>query len=266
MAGKRLMRFPTFVTITAESNSIVQNLNLSAKLKLFIIVFLLSLQIACALHYDERGRYHVVRKGETISTIAQGYRLSSSRLSQFNGIADPKSLRAGQKLYLPDRIKKKRFKKLPIDRIIEDEMRKDQTAMQRSGKAPRARKSKIHFRWPVKGSIMSKFGIRNGRRHDGIDIDADSGAPIYAAADGVVVFEGKMRGYGKLILLKHKANFFTAYAHNSANKVKRGSKVKSGDVIAKVGKTGRATGPHLHFEIREGQKARNPLFFLPVIR
>ena len=72
-----------------------------------------------------------------------------------------------------------------------------------------------------------------------------------------------MRGYGNLVLLKHGDDFFTVYAHNSVNLVKKGKRVKRGETIAKVGRTGRATGPHLHFEVREGTKARNPLFFLP---
>jgi lipoprotein NlpD len=72
-----------------------------------------------------------------------------------------------------------------------------------------------------------------------------------------------MRGYGKLILIRHSDNMFTAYSHNRSNGVKKGQRVKQGQVIARVGRTGRASGNHLHFEIRHGQTARNPLFFLP---
>lgn len=120
------------------------------------------------------------------------------------------------------------------------------------------------FIWPTdKGIVMSGFGIRRGRRHDGIDISAKSGSKIYAAADGKVVFNGRMRGYGNLVLIRHDNNYFTAYAHNKRNIAKKGTHVKQGELIALVGRTGRSTGNHIHFEIRRGQKAMDPMDFLP---
>lgn len=134
----------------------------------------------------------------------------------------------------------------------------------RSRRRSRTTVSSQRFIWPLDNGIyMSGFGIRRGRRHDGIDIAAKGGTPIKAAADGEVVFSKRMRGYGRLVLIKHKGNYFTAYAHNRSNLVKKGKKVKRGQVIAKVGRSGRATGNHLHFEIRKGQKAMDPLRYLP---
>ena len=78
-----------------------------------------------------------------------------------------------------------------------------------------------------------------------------------------MVYSKRLRGYGNLILLKHEGDFFTVYAHNSVNLAKKGSRIRRGQVIAKVGSTGRSTGPHVHFEVREGSRPRNPLFFLP---
>jgi murein DD-endopeptidase MepM/ murein hydrolase activator NlpD len=72
-----------------------------------------------------------------------------------------------------------------------------------------------------------------------------------------------MRGYGRIIIIKHSKDFFTVYAHNKENRVRRGERVKSGEVIALVGGSGNATGYHLHFEVRKGKTIRNPLFFLP---
>jgi cytochrome c-type biogenesis protein CcmE len=133
-----------------------------------------------------------------------------------------------------------------------------------SRRRSRAVASSPHFIWPLdNGTYMSGFGVRHGRRHDGIDLAAKSGTPIKAAADGEVVFSKRMRGYGRLILIKHKDNFFTAYAHNRENLVNKGKKVKQGQVIAKVGRSGRATGNHVHFEVRKGQQAVDPLNFLP---
>lgn len=120
------------------------------------------------------------------------------------------------------------------------------------------------FVWPLDDfTFMSGFGIRRGRRHDGIDLAAKSGTSIKAAADGKVVFSGRMRGYGNLILLKHDHDYFTAYAHNRKNMVNKGKSVRQGEVVAQVGRTGRATGNHVHFEIRRGQDAMDPLNFLP---
>lgn len=134
----------------------------------------------------------------------------------------------------------------------------------RSRRRSRTTVSSPQFIWPLEKCVyMSGFGIRRGRRHDGIDLAAKSGTPIHAAADGEVVFAKRMRGYGRLVLVKHRNNYFTAYAHNRANLVKKGNKVKQGQVIAKVGRTGRATGNHLHFEIRKGQMAKDPLHYLP---
>ena len=120
------------------------------------------------------------------------------------------------------------------------------------------------FIWPVDGVLTSKFGIRGGRRHDGIDIGAPEGTEIKAAADGTVLYSGDQQtGYGNLIIIKHAQDMITVYAHNQKNLVKESDQVKRGQAIGKVGRTGRATGPHLHFEIRKRTQPRNPLFFLP---
>ena len=106
--------------------------------------------------------------------------------------------------------------------------------------------------------------MRKGRPHDGIDITAPEGAPVRAAASGRVIFSSdEIKSYGNLIIIKHEGRFSTVYAHNQKNLVKEGDFVEKGQTIAKVGRTGRATAPHLHFEVRHGKKPRNPVFFLP---
>ncbi len=119
------------------------------------------------------------------------------------------------------------------------------------------------FVWPVRGEVSSGFGERDGKPHDGIDIRAPKGTPVQASAAGEVVFAGKMSGYGNLLVIRHEQDYFTAYAHNDELEVKEGKKVTQGDLIAKVGDTGQATGYHLHFEIRQGSTPMNPLAFLP---
>ena len=117
------------------------------------------------------------------------------------------------------------------------------------------------FIWPVDGKVVSSFGTTSdGLRNDGINIAAPEGAPVRAAADGVVAYAGnELRGFGNMILIKHADNWVTAYAHNSSLLVEKGDKVKQGDIIARVGSSGNVAGPQLHFEIRNGTKAVDPV-------
>ena len=116
------------------------------------------------------------------------------------------------------------------------------------------------FVWPVSGRIISPFGASaSGERNDGINIAADRGTPIRAAADGVVTYSGnELKGYGNLVLIKHDDDYVTAYAHAERTLVNRGDKVKKGDVIAYTGETGDVTEPQLHFEIRRDTKPVDP--------
>lgn len=118
--------------------------------------------------------------------------------------------------------------------------------------------------------ISSHFGYRKkhpvhgyGRMHKGVDFAASTGTPIYSAGDGIVEFIGWKNGYGRFLLIKHNSTLSTAYAHASkfAKNIKKGSKVKQGQVIAYVGSTGHATGPHLHYEVRINGKQVNPMKF-----
>jgi len=100
--------------------------------------------------------------------------------------------------------------------------------------------------------------------HDGIDIAVPRGTPVHAAASGEVVYsDQRLSGYGKLVIIRHSGNFFTAYAHNQRNLVRRGDHVRAGDIIARAGSSGRASGPHVHFEIRRGSTPVDPLAYLP---
>ena len=121
---------------------------------------------------------------------------------------------------------------------------------------------------PVEGRHTSGFGIRvhpidhEERLHSGMDIAAPAGAPIRAAAAGQVVFSGPQSGYGNVIVVQHAEGYSTLYAHNTENLVPVGATVSQGQPIATVGDTGRATGPHLHFEIRKDGKRLDPVTFL----
>jgi len=122
-----------------------------------------------------------------------------------------------------------------------------------------------NLRWPVDaGIVSSEFGERWGKQHKGIDIAADSGEPVYAIADADVIYAGDgLRGYGNVVILRHDAQMTSLYAHNSELKVQKGDHVTQGTLISLLGNTGHSTGPHVHFEIRQGDTAVNPRTLLP---
>jgi murein DD-endopeptidase MepM/ murein hydrolase activator NlpD len=124
-----------------------------------------------------------------------------------------------------------------------------------------ALKSSSSFIWPVDGRVISKFGQgKDNTRNDGINIAAPNGAPVLAAADGVVAYAGnELKGFGNMVLLRHAGGWVTAYAHNSSMLVQKGAKVKQGQTIARVGSTGNVDKPQLHFELRQGTKAVDPM-------
>jgi murein DD-endopeptidase MepM/ murein hydrolase activator NlpD len=121
-----------------------------------------------------------------------------------------------------------------------------------------------NFVWPAQGLLSSRFGWRWGRLHQGIDIAAPVGTPIWAAGDGTVDYAGwNSGGYGNMVDILHPNGTVSRYAHLSAIYVKRGQPVNQSQVIAAMGNTGNSTGPHLHFEIRpNGRAAINPMTFL----
>jgi murein DD-endopeptidase MepM/ murein hydrolase activator NlpD len=118
------------------------------------------------------------------------------------------------------------------------------------------------FIWPVNGAVVSGFGMRWGRMHEGIDISATTGTPIWAAAAGTVIHAGWLGGYGNLVVVDHGNGLATAYAHASVILVVVGQEVAQGETVALVGSTGNSSGPHLHFEVRVNGVAVDPLLYL----
>lgn len=118
------------------------------------------------------------------------------------------------------------------------------------------------FIWPVNGAVVSGFGMRWGRMHEGIDITAPTGAPIWAAAAGTVIHAGWLGGYGNLVVVDHGNGLATAYAHASVILVALGQEVAQGETLSLVGSTGNSSGPHLHLEVRVNGLAVDPLLYL----
>jgi len=191
---------------------------------------------------------YTVQSGDTAYRIATRFGVSVGRLLSANGITDPHEIRAGQTLVIPGA-----YQSGPIARA------------EGSSVSPYhgVRESR-QFDWPVRNGVVSSgYGMRGGAMHDGVDIAAPSGTPIHAADRGVVIFSGRLHGYGNTIIIRHDSHYATVYGHEYVNLVQEGDQVARGQTIGEIGDSGRATGDHLHFEVRRDNVARNPLAFLP---
>jgi murein DD-endopeptidase MepM/ murein hydrolase activator NlpD len=196
---------------------------------------------------EEHGQIHYVRRGENLWRISKRYGTTVDALVRKNGIDDVTELRVGQRLLIPDGA-------TPAPRSPNTWSSAD----------PRGRTGTNRFIWPVRGNVTSSYGLRNMARHDGIDISARPGTLIRAAEAGRVVHsDDELSGYGNMIILKHSGAYATVYAHNHRNLVEEGQFVEKGDVIGEVGQTGRASAPHVHFEVRRNGSPQNPLDYLP---
>ena len=201
------------------------------------------------------GRWHVVSAGESLEEIAKRAGVPVEDLAEINGLAPGERVATGRMIFVLEG-SASRPAGATADALAAD-----------APMPPTAMVSGVAFRWPlatVRIVIGSPFGTRDGRPHEGIDLPAPVGTPVFAAADGHVAYAGNgLRGYGNLVVIKHASDLLTVYAHNSLLLVAQGQPVRAGDRIALVGQSGRASGPHLHFEVRTGQIPRNPMSFLP---
>ena len=213
---------------------------------------------------------HTVRSGESISRIAARYRVSRSALIQANQLVKPEALRAGQRLTVPGC--ERPVPQTTAGETPGTEPDADGILIKRVGPrrvltslvlgTPDFRDEGITLVWPVEGPVISTFGQRSRGWHAGIDITAEMGSQVYAAAAGTVVYSGWIRAYGQVVKIQHSNGFITLYAHNQKNMVEVGEDVEAGQLIATVGRSGHATGPHVHFEVRRDGKAYNPLHLL----
>jgi len=229
------------------------------------------------------GIYHRVESGQNLYRIAQAYDVEVEKLRRINRINNPTTLREGELLFVPGAEDQREVvpasastssSRTPADTASKPKARTRKT-QERARMAPKdARTSKrggagggkreAAFAWPVRGEMVRGFGKHGGTPHDGVDVAVSAGTPVKAAADGRVIYsDNGLRGYGNLVIVKHSGCFATVYAHNRRNLVDKGDFVQAGQVIAEVGETGRASGPHLHFEVRCGKSPRDPLQYLP---
>ncbi len=195
----------------------------------------------------------MVRPGDNLFRIGKAYDVAYEELARVNRIKDVSQIHVGQRIFIPGATRQ-----LPVETITPVEPSPATPSM------PEVPDSSVDgFIWPVNGTINSGFGPRGISSHDGIDIGAPEGTPIRAIEKGEVIYSDQLRGYGNIIIVRHTGGFISVYAHNEANLVREGQVVSRGEVIARVGNTGRVTGPHLHFEIRKNNAAQDPLRYLP---
>ncbi|TVZ39802.1 lipoprotein NlpD [Alteromonadaceae bacterium 2753L.S.0a.02] len=219
----------------------------------------------------ERIRYHIVSKGETLYSIAWRYNLDYRELARANGVSTSYAIYPGQKLSLDT------SRMPPVAPTPAPAKPKAQTATATNKDTGRSKNRSVvqtstpikkdlnqtqTWRWPATGKLIATFSS-NGGLNKGIDIQGKLGEPVRAAAAGTVVYSGSgLRGYGKLIIVKHSAKYLSAYAHNQRLLVKEGDKVNSGDKIAEMGSTG-TDSVKLHFEIRFDGNPVDPMRYLP---
>lgn len=227
-----------------------------------------------------QGIYHTVGKGVTLYRISLAYKIPISRIMEANRLSSPSGLKAGRKLFIPDATrvlpvapsaplspsgKKDLEQSLESEEreVVPDESR--QSSPKRENAKPPALGKELDIIWPIEGKINSPFGPRGKRLHAGIDIASPSYQEVKAAMDGEVILARYFStGYGNAVVLRHDQGFTTVYGHMNVIIAQEGETVCQGQPIGGVGSTGKATGPHLHFEVRHHGLPLDPLPLLPM--
>jgi lipoprotein NlpD len=192
------------------------------------------------------GVYHNVERNESLSDIAKAYDVDLQHLAEVNNLRPPYSIEAGTKVFVPGASRQR-----PV--AVRQKPPTEELRVQDFGGI---------LAWPVKGKIVSEYGVRGGIQYNGIGIQAKEGTPVTAAADGRIGHVGTIKGYGKVVLIEHADRLVTVYAHLKEIRVANDQSVKRGEIIGTVGTSGRVETPSLYFEVRSRSKPRNPLFFL----
>jgi lipoprotein NlpD len=207
------------------------------------------------------ARLHTVRKGETLWRISKMYNVDIDDLVKANSLDDKSAVETGQILTIP----RSASVTIPVNSICLAPVANNAVPTCR----PMPEKTNLYTRdtfiWPLKGRVIAQFGSKvDQARNKGIDIQAFEGKDVRASRRGTVVFcDDQLKGFGKTVILDHGDNYQTVYAYNSEILVRVGDTVQQNAVIAKVGNTGRAKEPCLHFEVRRNGEPRDPMYYLP---
>lgn len=222
---------------------------------------------------------HEVKQGDTLGALAKRYGVTVAAIVAANRLPGPGILlKLGQRLVIPRAAAAAVVApRVPSDGMPPRPGPQPSGAVARSVVPPAPKApggivlsvpdfddAPLAFAWPAEGPVSSTYGRRRSGWHRGIDIKAELGTPVVAAAPGVVIMSGLEPLYGRVIKIEHDQGFVTIYAHNDQNLVEVGDRVVAGETIATVGRTGRATTHHVHFEIKRDGKNYNPLYLLPL--
>jgi len=205
------------------------------------------------------------------------YEIDEDRLAQVNNIKDPTQLKVNQKVFIPGVTQ---LRNVPatvaspanVRSPAEATSNQPTTAKQPAKSAQRpARKPALSskpnkgiFIWPAQGKILNKFGSQSQKVYKGIEIGVPKGTKVVAAAPGKVIYSGNaIPGYGNLVIVEHSDSFFSVYGYNQKNLVQMDDFVGQGDEIALSGVPPNGQSARLHFEIRKGKSAVNPILYLP---
>ena len=213
---------------------------------------------------------YTVKPGDTLYSLSQKFDIELTTLASTNGLAAPYALSINQRLIIPGSVESYQAPAQLTQPVVRTAPAAPTTPAVPVGvptplmdaepilvsKTPESR-----FAWPLRGAIVMGYGMtENGVKNDGINIAAPVGAPIRSAADGEVVYTGsELEGYGNLLLIRHDDGWVSAYAHTDTILVPKGSRVKQGQVVAKVGDTGNVDQPQLHFELRHELTPQDPI-------
>jgi lipoprotein NlpD len=231
------------------------------------------------------GIYHTVKPGQNLYRISRTYGVSEATIARANNISDPTRVRAGTRLYIPgaERVRyvpavkppKQRPVKVrkPVKKPVTVTKSKPKPAQQTTS-APRnktvtskgAKSTDVKkLQWPLRGKIIRSFSSKaKAGGGKGIEIAVRSGSPVQAAEAGKVIYSGDgVNGYGHLIILQHENDLFTVYGFNQRNYARQGDFVSKGEKIALSGIPPAGGTPRLHFEVRKGKQAVNPILYLP---
>ncbi|HEY5672629.1 MAG TPA: peptidoglycan DD-metalloendopeptidase family protein [Malonomonas sp.] len=237
------------------------------------VLLILLLLVACG-----GGVYHTVKPGQNLYRISRAYNVDKNYLARVNGISDPSLIKVGTRLYIPGATKTKYVapvkenvqppppapKPAPVKRTKSVSPAASPT--RKTTAAPQVNATSIKkLSWPLRGKIVRSFSTQaRAGGGKGIEIAVRSGSPVLAAEAGKAIYSGDgVNGYGHLIILQHENELFTVYGFNQKNLVLQGDFVSQGEKIALSGTPPAGGQARLHFEVRRGKQAVDPILYLP---
>jgi murein DD-endopeptidase MepM/ murein hydrolase activator NlpD len=250
---------------TVSTGDTVWNISKRYEISMQDVVYVNKLKAPYVLEIGQRlslppPRVYKVRKGDSLYTISRTFDVSQTNLARINKLNAPYTIHSGQELRLP--VAGKRNIESRMASVVKPDGKPSK--IQEKNNAVKTVKGNTNFIWPVNGPIISSYGTKkNGLHNDGINIKAARDTTVIAAEKGKIVYAGSgIEGFGNLVLIRHTGRWMTAYAHLDKITVKKGQEVPRGEQVGVVGSTGSVSAPQLHFEMRRGTKALNPIKYL----